>query len=155
MDVDVDSIGLQGGIVVGDVDNVGLQGAIVVVVDNVELQSAIVVDDVDNVGMQLCKVVDVDFDMLAFCNQDINSTINDCIFLCNKWKVDDPENAKRQIISGRTHEDWKRIFYFQMNINAKGSTLLFQMPVILFIHNNKKVKQEWPAILLSVILMPK
>jgi hypothetical protein len=40
VDVDVDSIGLQGGIVVGDVDNVGLQGAIVVVVDNVELQSA-------------------------------------------------------------------------------------------------------------------
>jgi len=29
-----------------------------------------------------------------------------------------------------------------MNINAKGSTLLFQMPVILYIHNNKKVKQE-------------
>ena len=82
MEVDVDSIGLQGGIVVGDVDNVGLQGAIVVVVDNVGLQSAIVVDDVDNVGMQLCKVVDVDFDMLAFCNQDINSTINDYVYFC-------------------------------------------------------------------------
>jgi hypothetical protein len=41
VEVDVDSIGLQGGIVVGDVDNVGLQGAIVVVVDNVGLQSAI------------------------------------------------------------------------------------------------------------------
>ena len=78
----MDSIGLQGGIVVGDVDNVGLQGAIVVVVDNFGLQSAIVVDDVDNVGMQLCKVVDVDFDKRAFCNQDINSTINDYVYLC-------------------------------------------------------------------------
>lgn len=73
----MDNVGLlQGGITVDDdVDNVGIQGAIVAV-DNVGLQGTIVVDDVDNVGI----VVDVDVDMLAFCNQDINSTI----FLCNK-----------------------------------------------------------------------